>query len=117
MLNEIKSSFILNMIFDNLKKRLKLKIINHNKNLINRLDIEIKDFRRYKLLKNLNNNHILKIDDFDNVKEINLSKNLDYNCILECLSTIELNDLKILDLSNNKIDNINILMKVNFEQL
>ena len=46
MLNNIKSSFILKNIFDNLSDRIKFKLILYNKKLQYKLHINIIDFRR-----------------------------------------------------------------------
>jgi len=43
----IKSKYILNKIFGNLKKNKALFIINHNKEIQKRLDINIEDFKNY----------------------------------------------------------------------
>jgi len=49
MLQDIKSDFVLNIIFKNISNKLKLKIIKHNKNLFQRLNITIEDFKIYKI--------------------------------------------------------------------
>jgi len=51
MLEDIKSEFILDTIFKNISNKLKLKIIKHNKNLFQKLNITIEDFKIYEALK------------------------------------------------------------------
>ena len=46
-LDNIKSKYILKQIFDNLEKNKTLKIIKNNKNIQNRLDIDINDYKEY----------------------------------------------------------------------
>ena len=45
--NDIRSSYILQMIFDILRKKKSLYIIKYNKNIQNRLNISIKDYKEY----------------------------------------------------------------------
>ena len=46
-MNNIKSKYIMKKIFENLKKNKELFIINHNKEIQKRLDINIDDFKNY----------------------------------------------------------------------
>ena len=46
-IENIKSKYILSQIFDKLKEVKSLKIIQHNKNIQNRLNISINDYKRY----------------------------------------------------------------------
>ena len=46
-LDYIKSKYILKMIFDNLKEDKKLNIIKNNKRIQNRLEMDIKDYKKY----------------------------------------------------------------------
>ena len=46
-LKNIKSKYILMKIFDNLKEKRLLKLINYNKNLQNKLDIGINNYKKY----------------------------------------------------------------------
>ena len=140
MLNNIKSKIILNIIFDKLKRQIKLKILKYNKFLQNRLYININDFHDFHFIKELNKKFNLNIQDdyvaiinleykklgneildyfnkieFKKLKELNLSGNnlLDINK----LGKVKLENLKILDLGGNQIKDINILENVNFKEL
>ena len=46
-IENIKSKYILKIIFDNLKEIKSLKIIQYNKNIQNRLNISINDYKKY----------------------------------------------------------------------
>ena len=140
MLNNIKSKIILNIVFDKLKRQIKLKILKYNKFLQNRLYININDFHDFHLVKELNEKFNLNIEN-DYVERINLyyrkfgDEILDYfnkiefkklkelNLSLNNLSDInqlekaKLENLKILDLGDNRIKDISILEKVNFKEL
>ena len=140
MLNNIKSKIILNIVFDKLKRQIKLKILKYNKFLQNRLYININDFHDFHLVKELNEKFNLNIEN-DYVERINLyyrkfgDEILDYfnkiefkqlkelNLSLNNLSDInklekaKLENLIILDLGDNEINDINILGKVNFRKL
>ena len=54
MLNKIRSKLILNIIFEKLKTRVKLKILKYNKQLLSRLNISQKDFEDFNILKEFN---------------------------------------------------------------
>ena len=51
LFNGIKSNIILKNVFNLLKKITKYSLIKHNKNLLNKLNIQLKDFQEYKSLK------------------------------------------------------------------
>ena len=65
MLKEIKSKYILKSILLNLKRRLKPKIIKHNKDLLNKLNISIRLSKIDILLKELNQKYKVNIEDID----------------------------------------------------
>ena len=88
MLNNIKSNFILEKIFNNIKNKKKLKVIKYNKKLSIRLNIISKDFESYRLLKQFNKQFNLKIEDID-TKELDLSDKKIRNEGLELLNKIE----------------------------
>ena len=46
-LEKIKSKYLLKNIFGNLQKRISLKIIKYNKKIKTRLDIHLKDYKKY----------------------------------------------------------------------
>ena len=65
MLDKIRSKFILNIIFEKLKTRVKLKILKYNKKLLSRLNISQIDFEDFKLLKEFSEKFKFKIKDID----------------------------------------------------
>ena len=71
MLDNIKSVFILNKLFNNIRNIRKLRIIKHNKKMLNRLNIKKEEFMKYKSLKEFNDKFELDIIDI-NIKELNL---------------------------------------------
>ena len=140
MLDKIRSLRILNIIFRNIRKGSKLKILKYNKKIQNKLNIDKKDFKDFKLLKELNQKFNLDIKDTE-VTRLNLScknigknselmkylKEIDFNYLSEIqLSFNEISDiknlckfdkLKILRLDNNDKGNIDILKKKNLTGL
>ena len=76
MFTKIKSKLILSYIFDNLRKRVKLKIVKHNKLLTEKLNIKVKDYLQYYNLKEFNKIYKLNIEDIDvDELELNNKKN------------------------------------------
>ena len=116
MLQRLKSKYILEIIFCYIKNRKKLNIIKYIKNILFRLNLKEKDFKVYLTLKEFNEKYHSNIKDID-IKELNLSDLNLRNEGLELLSEIEFKELIILDLSKNKISDINILQKFNLEKL
>ena len=116
MLSQIKSKLILKIIFKLLKKRSALKIIKCNKFIMNILNINIKDFENYRLLKELNLKFNLNISDIDIVK-LNFSSKEKINEILEYTNQIEFKEIKELYLSECLIEDISIIDKINFKKL
>ena len=116
MLNNIKSIKILNIIVGVLKKRIELKLFKYNKKMVNKLNIEKEDFEQFTLLKEMNLKFNLDIKDIE-IKELNLeNKNLG-NDILEYLTKIKFNKLKVLKLRNNNISDIKGLENAKFAKL
>ena len=140
MLNGIKSKNILVLILRLIKCRLKLKIIKYNKSIKDKINIKIKDYEDFNLLKELNKKYNLDIQDietqildisekqtgdeifdylnqigFNDLIEINLSKNEITK--LELLESPKFEKLKILRLNNNELSDINFLEKINFKEL
>ena len=74
MLDKIRSKFILNIIFEKLKTRVKLKILKYSKNLMSRFNISELDFEEFKILKEFNKKFDFKIRDID-IPLLNLSEN------------------------------------------
>ena len=116
MLDKVKSKYILNAIFENIRNKKKLNIIRYNKRIKERLDIKKRDYKEYELLKEFNKKYYLNIEDID-IKELNLNKCHIRNEGLKYLNKINFNQLNILDLSDNDISDISILEKVNFKEL
>ena len=136
MLKEIKSTFILKHIFNNIKNKKKLKIIKYNKKILKRLDITIENYESYCLIKKFNSKFDLEIEDID-IKELDLIgkniTNFDLNRLKEtgikdlkrlylCSNEIsfiplQFNKLEILSLGNNNIKDIYELENLNFNYL
>ena len=81
-----------------------------------KLNINEEDFEIYKALKEFNNKYKTNIKDID-TKELNLSKRYIGDERLKDLVKIKFNELKVLNLSGNKISDINILKKVDYKEL
>ena len=66
MLGKIRSAYIIDIIFNNLRNKRKLNIIKYNKKTIFRLNIKEEDFKVYSFLKGSMKNiiRILKISIF-----------------------------------------------------
>ena len=116
MLKKIKSKLIVQLIFKKLKNIIKLKIIKYNKYILNRLNVALKDYENYKLLKEVNQKYSLNIKDID-ILEIKLAGSEKINELLEDLNKIEFRELKELFLKNNNISDLSILNKQIFEKL
>ena len=116
MLENIRSKYILEKIFDYLKNKRKLKIIKCNKKILDDLNISKEDFQIYKTIKEFNQKYSTNIEDID-IKELNLEyKNLNNNG-LECLTKIKFKNLKSLDLGCTHITDIKFLENLNLENL
>ena len=116
MLDNVKSKYIIKEIFEKIKNKRKLNIIKYNKRIKIRLNINKEDFEIYINLKEFNNKYKTNIEDID-IKELNLSKRNMGNEGFKDLVKIKFKELNKLDLSYNKISDINILGKVNFKEL
>ena len=127
MLNKIKSNYIMNLIFKNMKNKKKLNLIKYNKIMTNRLNLNEDDFKIYQNLKEVNKIYNKDFDDID-IKEFNISLvnfrelkelNLSYNKIINIniLEKVNFKKLKELDLSYNKISDMGIFKKIKFEKL
>ena len=121
MLKNIKSKYILENIFNHVNNKLKLKIIKYNKNISQKLNITIEEYKVYNTIKKLNENFELNIKDI-NVEELDLchkrlgtkeQSNKYYAKILKdikLLDNIKLENLKILCLAWNWITDIRLLI-------
>ena len=116
MLDNVKSKYILEEIFENIKNKRKLKIIKYNKRLKVALNISKEDFEIFIVLKEFNNNNYTNIDDID-IKELNLSGKFIGEKGLKKLFDIKFKKLNKLDLSVNELYDINILEKADFKEL
>ena len=141
MLNKIKSKYILNTIFENVKKKKKLDILKFNKKMQENLSINKEDFLEFIYVKILKEKYKLNLNDDVDTKELNLSGhpyiyivllflkfiqfkklkeiNLSSNLISEpnVLEFLKTEKLEILDLRNNRIKNIGVFEKLNFKEL
>ncbi len=93
MLTKINSEYILNIVFDNLKKKMKLKILKYNKNMLKLMNLGKKDFNDFLILKEINEELNTKIEDIEIKSLILRNKNLG-NSKLICLNKLESKDLK-----------------------
>jgi len=116
MLNEIRSKYILNLVFMNLQKRMKMKILKYNNKLKKKLNIKLKDFQQYKKLKELNQKLNINIED-TNINIINLSRKCIGNEEFEYFGDVEFGDLKTLNLNGNNLTNINAIENIKSEKL
>ena len=116
MLENIKSKYILEIIFKNVHNRIKLKTIKYNTKILNILNITKEDFEVYNKLEEFYNIFDIYIEDID-IKELELVNTNMSNKELTYLNMIEFKDLEVLDLSKNKISNIKILKTLNLEYL
>ena len=116
MLNTIRSKIIINLIFSNLKKRIKLKILKYNRNILYKSNSSKKDFEDFIILKDFNQKFNLNIRDID-IDILDLP-NMDLNNeIFEYLKILRFNDLLALYLEGNNITDIKELEKVKYEKL
>ena len=114
MLDNLKSKYILKEILEKIQNKRKLNIIKYNKRIKAKLNINKEDFEIYITLKEFNNKYKTNIEDID-IRELNLSEKYIENEGLKDLAKIKFKELKELYLSYNKISDINVLEKVNFE--
>ena len=114
-LKYIKSKFVLQLIFHNIKKMRQLKLVRYNKNLQDKLELDFIEFTSIKCLKEFGKkyNLMLTLDD----REINLKWKYGGNELLDYLSKINFNNIQILDISENKISDISPLLKMNMKNL
>ena len=116
MLDNVKSKYILQKIFEKIKNKRKLNIIKHNKRVMIKLDINKEDFETYITLREFNVKYNTNIQDID-IKTLNLSGRCIRDEGLKDLIKIKFKGLNKLKLSENEISDINILEKVKFKEL
>ena len=112
MIKGIKSKLIFKLVFINLKKVQKLKLIKYNKYIQNILNITLRDFTESKSLKQFNQKYNVFIKDTD-IQKIDLSLKKVNNECLEELYQLEFTELKELILYTNNITDIRPLKKLN----
>ena len=113
MLDNVNSVYVLDIIFQNIKNKRKLKLIKYNKKILDRLNIKKNDFKIYEMLKEFNEEYNLNVDDIDN-KELDLIGKYIGKEGLGYLNTLGFKQLKRLNLSDNDISDIKILEQANF---
>ena len=116
MLKEIKSKLNIKIIFGFLLKRKKLKIIKYNKKLLTLLNIQLKDFEDFQILKELKNKYNVIIPDIE-IDILKLQDKKDIIGILETIKEINFIGLKSLDISSNDILDITILEQLKLDNL
>ena len=116
MLENIRSKYILQKIFDYLKNKKKLKLIKCNKKILDDLNISKDDFQKYKTLKEFNKKYSTFIDDID-TKKLHLQNIKLDNEGLECLIKLKFKNLEILKLINDNIPVNNISENIYFNNL
>ena len=84
--------------------------------MINRLNITKNDFEKYNILKEFNMKYRKNIKEID-IKALYLSRINIVNENFEFLTKVEFNDLIIINISKNKISDINKLENINCESL
>ena len=116
MLDNIKSSYILNILFKYIHNKKKLNLIKYNKKLLNRLNISSENFKVYECLKEFNLKYDANIEDIDIEILEQKSKNLN-NEGLEYFEKIGFINLKKIILNTNDISNISSLENLNLKNL
>ena len=116
MLDNVKSTNILKIIFEYIRNKKKLKIIRLNKRIKERLNITKEDYKTYEFLKEFNLRNNLNIEDI-NIKELDLKEKYIGNEGFEYLNKIKFNQLNKLNLYWNYISDISILAKENYKEL
>ena len=116
MLNNVKSRYILGIIFSYLKRKAKEKIVKYNKKLLERLNMSLEDYKEYEILEEFNTKYKTNFKEFD-IKTLILSYKNFQNEGIEFLSKLHFKELKILGLSWNNIINIDNLSNAKFEKL
>ena len=120
MLNNIKSNLVLKIVFRHLKKRKKLPILKYNKNLKNKLKIQLKDYQEYLSLKAFNEKYQTKFEN-TNIEKLKIVGEYHHPLIddegLKDIIKMEFTELKELILSHNKITDLEPLLNMKFEKL
>ena len=108
MLNTIKSKYIFNRIFQNIKNRVKLNILKYNKYMLDKLSLTKEDFKIYVQLKEFNQIFDANIRDID-IEELDLSTKIDDTDKFKYLNKIDFKNLKRLILKDNAISDLNLI--------
>ena len=86
MFEKIKSSYVMKIILDYMKRKRALNIIKFNKKLLNKLNLAIKDFKVYDILEEYNQRFNLNIEDI-NITNLSLTnkKSKQWECCFAVL--------------------------------
>ena len=103
MLKNIKASLIIKTIFDYLQRKLRFHIIKYNNELKKAINIELKDYKEYKSLKEFKKKYFLNQEDDANSLTLDLKFHGIENKGLKYFNIIEFHYLKELNLSKNNI--------------
>ena len=98
MLNEIKRKNVLKIIFEKLRMKKILNLLKYNKRLLDKLKININDYKDYLVLKQLNDKFSLNIDN-TKIQSLDIGNNFLGNEILIYLNKIKFTNLKELNIS------------------
>ena len=83
IIDNIKSRYILSKIYNNMTIKKKLKIVNYNKRIQNRLNLDVKDYKEYSEAFTQIEIEIIPIKDkYGKVININENDQLHYHIIL-----------------------------------
>ena len=123
---KIKSRYILKQIFDHLNPKIFLNIIKNNKNIKNKLDIDLNDYKYVYLTNKFNINRYKKLDynktNFDKdhlykkAKKILELKSLNFS-INDIIDIVNKNCKKAIKEKKNKESNINPFFYYNYNDI
>jgi Leucine-rich repeat (LRR) protein len=114
MLDNVKSKYILEAIFECMRNKKKLNILRFNKRIKKRLNITKEDYDKF-ILEEFNFMYNLNIDI--NIKEYEVKDKYITNKGLRYLNAVKFNNLNKLNLYWNYISDISILDKENYKEL
>ena len=116
MFNKITSKKIFSLIFSNLKSTKKLKTVKYNKKIQDKLNIDIKDFEIYALLKEFNTKYNLNIEErnIDTLKINNIGSGKE---LFDYLNKLKFTELKELIISESKNLDLKLFERIKFNRL
>ena len=97
MLNEIKRKNVLKIIFEKLRMKKILNLLKYNKRLLDKLKININDYKDYLALKQLNDKFSLNIDN-TKIQSLDIGNNFLGDEILIYLNKMKYQILKNLQI-------------------